>query len=133
VDERILDEIVTDTMSIGDYVLTGGELPAMVMIDAISRMVPGVLTNEVSGEFESFHDNLLEYPQYTRPVEYHGRRVPDVLLSGHHAKIEEWRRQKSIERTLKWRPDLLDEAVLSKKEQAYLEKLRREQQEQKES
>jgi tRNA (guanine37-N1)-methyltransferase len=105
----------------------------MVMIDAISRMVPGVLTNEVSGEFESFHDNLLEYPQYTRPVEYHGRRVPDVLLSGHHAKIEEWRRQKSIERTLKWRPDLLDEAVLSKKEQAYLEKLRREQQEQKES
>jgi tRNA (guanine37-N1)-methyltransferase len=132
VDERILDEIVTDTMSIGDYVLTGGELPAMVMIDAISRMVPGVLTNEVSGEFESFHDNLLEYPQYTRPVEYHGRRVPDVLLSGHHAKIEEWRRQKSIERTLKWRPDLLDEAVLSKKEQAYLEKLRREQQKQEE-
>lgn len=123
VDERILEEIVTDTMSIGDYVLTGGELPAMVMIDAISRMVPGVLSNEVSGEFESFHDNLLEYPQYTRPVEYHGKRVPDILLSGHHANIEKWRREKSIERTLQWRPDLLEDAVLSKKEQEYLKKL----------
>lgn len=127
VDERILEEIVTDQMSIGDYVLTGGELPAMVMIDAISRMVPGVLTNEVSGEFESFHDNLLEYPQYTRPVEYHGKRVPDVLLSGHHANIEKWRREKSIERTLKWRPDLLKDAVLSKKEQQYLEQLKKQQ------
>lgn len=126
VDERILEEIVTDTMSIGDYVLTGGELPAMVMIDAISRMVPGVLSNEVSGEFESFHDNLLEYPQYTRPVEYHGKRVPDVLLSGHHANIEKWRREKSIERTLKWRPDLLKDAVLSKKEREYLEERKQE-------
>lgn len=123
VDERILEEIVTDQMSIGDYVLTGGELPAMVMIDAISRMVPGVLSNEVSGEFESFHDNLLEYPQYTRPVEFHGKKVPDILLSGHHANIEKWRREKSIERTLKWRPDLLEQAVLSKKEKQYLEKL----------
>ena len=123
VDERILEEIVTDMMSIGDYVLTGGELPAMVMIDAISRMVPGVLSNEVSGEFESFHDNLLEYPQYTRPVEFHGRKVPDILLSGHHANIEKWRREKSIERTLKWRPDLLEDAVLSKKEKEYLKKL----------
>lgn len=123
VDERILEEIVTDQMSIGDYVLTGGELPAMVMIDAISRMVPGVLSNEVSGEFESFHDNLLEYPQYTRPVEYHGKKVPDILLSGHHANIEKWRREKSIERTLKWRPDLLKDAVLSKKEKQYLSRL----------
>ncbi|MDO4554451.1 MAG: tRNA (guanosine(37)-N1)-methyltransferase TrmD [Lachnospiraceae bacterium] len=123
VDERILEEIVTDTMSIGDYVLTGGELPAMVMIDAISRMVPGVLSNEASGEFESFHDNLLEYPQYTRPVEYHGKRVPDVLLSGHHANIERWRREQSIERTLKWRPDLLEDAILTPKEQQYLERL----------
>ena len=123
VDERILEEIVTDQMSIGDYVLTGGELPAMVMSDAISRMVPGVLSNEVSGEFESFHDNLLEYPQYTRPVEFHGKKVPDILLSGHHANIEKWRREKSIERTLKWRPDLLEQAVLSKKEKQYLEKL----------
>ena len=86
-------------------------------------MVPGVLSNEVSGEFESFHDNLLEYPQYTRPVEFHGRKVPDVLLSGHHANIEKWRREKSIERTLTWRPDLLEDAVLSKKEQEYLKKL----------
>ena len=123
VDERILEEIVTDYMSIGDYVLTGGELPAMVMIDAISRMVPGVLTNEASGEFESFQDNLLEYPQYTRPVEFHGKKVPDVLLSGHHANIETWRRERSIERTLTWRPDLLEQAVLSKKEQDYLKKL----------
>lgn len=130
VDERILEEIVTDTMSIGDYVLTGGELPAMVMIDAISRMVPGVLSNQVSGEFESFHDNLLEYPQYTRPVEYHGKRVPDVLLSGHHANIEKWRREKSIERTLKWRPDLLADAVLSKKEREYLDKIQKGQAEQ---
>lgn len=133
VDERILEEIVTDTMSIGDYVLTGGELPAMVMIDAISRMVPGVLSNQVSGEFESFHDNLLEYPQYTRPVEYHGKRVPDVLLSGHHANIEKWRREKSIERTLKWRPDLLADAVLSKKEREYLDKIQKEQTEQEQS
>lgn len=133
VDERILEEIVTDTMSIGDYVLTGGELPAMVMIDAISRMVPGVLSNQVSGEFESFHDNLLEYPQYTRPVEYHGKRVPDVLLSGHHANIEKWRREKSIERTLKWRPDLLADAVLSKKEREYLDKIQKGQAEQEQS
>lgn len=133
VDERILEEIVTDQMSIGDYVLTGGELPAMVMIDAISRMVPGVLSNEISGEFESFHDNLLEYPQYTRPVEYHGKKVPDILLSGHHANIEKWRREKSIERTLKWRPDLLKDAVLSKKEKQYLEKLLKEAKEEKEA
>lgn len=132
VDERILEEIVTDTMSIGDYVLTGGELPAMVMIDAISRMVPGVLTNEASGEFESFQDNLLEYPQYTRPVEYHGKKVPDILLSGHHAKIEAWRRQKSIERTLKWRPDLLKDAILSKKEREYLHTLMEKQEQNKE-
>lgn len=132
VDERILEEIVTDTMSIGDYVLTGGELPAMVMIDAISRMVPGVLTNEASGEFESFQDNLLEYPQYTRPVEYHGKKVPDILLSGHHAKIEAWRRQKSIERTLKWRPDLLKDAILSKKEREYLHMLMEKQEQNKE-
>ena len=99
VDERILDKIVTDHVSIGDYVLTGGELPAMVMIDAISRMVPGVLTNDASGEIESFYDGLLEYPQYTRPVEYDGRRVPDILLSGHHVNVEKWRREQSLIRT----------------------------------
>ena len=95
----------------------------MVMIDAISRLVPGVLNNDVSAEIESFHDNLLEYPQYTRPEIYEGMPVPEVLLSGHHKNIEEWRRQKSIERTLERRPDLLEHAVLTKKERIYLEKL----------
>lgn len=123
IDERALEMVVTDYISAGDYVLTGGELPAMMMIDAVSRLVPGVLNNEVSAEFESFQDNLLEYPQYTRPEEYEGKKVPEVLLSGHHARIEEWRRQRSIERTLKTRPDLLQDAVLNKKEKKYLEKL----------
>jgi len=123
IDERALDMVVTDFVSAGDYVLTGGELPSMMMIDAVSRLVPGVLNNEVSAEFESFQDNLLEYPQYTRPEEYEGRKVPEVLLSGHHAKIEEWRRQRSIERTLKSRPDLIADAVLSKKEKKFLEEL----------
>lgn len=109
VDERVLDLIVTDQVSIGDYVLTGGELPAMVMIDCISRLVPGVLNNSASAEFESFHENLLEYPQYTRPEEFMGMRVPEILLSGHHANIEAWRREKSIERTKERRPDLLKE------------------------
>ena len=107
VDERILEMIVTDNVSIGDYVLTGGELPAMVMIDCISRLVPGVLNNEVSAEFESFHENLLEYPQYTRPEEFMGMRVPDILLSGHHANIEKWRHEQSVKRTQARRPDLL--------------------------
>ncbi len=120
VDERILNEIVTDYVSIGDYVLTGGELPAMVMIDAISRKVKGVLSNEASGEFETFYDNLLEYPQYTRPEVFHGVRVPEVLMSGHHARIEEWRRQKSLERTYDNRPELLAEADLSEKDRKYL-------------
>lgn len=123
VDERALELVATDYLSIGDYVLTGGELPAMVMIDCISRLVPGVLNNDVSAEFESFHDNLLEYPQYTRPEEYQGLRVPEVLLSGHHKNIETWRREQSIKRTLERRPDLLQEAVLSKKETAYLNSL----------
>ncbi|MBS6561016.1 MAG: tRNA (guanosine(37)-N1)-methyltransferase TrmD, partial [Clostridiales bacterium] len=123
IDERVLEEIVTDYVSIGDYVLTGGELPAMVMIDAISRLVPGVLNNEVSAEFESFHDNLLEYPQYTRPAVYHEKKVPDVLLSGNHAKIEAWRREQSIKRTLERRPDLLKNANLSEKDKKVLAKL----------
>lgn len=123
VDERALEMVATDYLSIGDYVLTGGELPAMVMIDCISRLVPGVLNNDVSAEFESFHDNLLEYPQYTRPEEYKGLRVPDVLLSGHHKNIDIWRREQSIKRTYERRPDLLKDAVLSKKEQEYLESL----------
>ncbi|MCI8727005.1 MAG: tRNA (guanosine(37)-N1)-methyltransferase TrmD [Hungatella sp.] len=126
IDERALERIVTDYLSIGDYVLTGGELPAMVMIDCISRLVPGVLNNHVSAEIESFHDNLLEYPQYTRPEIYEGKQVPEVLLSGHHKKIEEWRRQQSIRRTLERRPDLLAEAVLTEKEEMYLETLKAE-------
>ena len=108
VDERVLEMIVTDHVSIGDYVLTGGELPAMVMIDCISRLVPGVLNNDVSAEFESFHENLLEYPQYTRPEEFMGRKVPEILLSGHHANIEKWRHEQSVLRTRERRPDLLD-------------------------
>lgn len=126
IDERALELIVTDHLSVGDYVLTGGELPAMIMIDCISRLVPGVLNNDVSAEIESFHDNLLEYPQYTRPEVYEGMRVPEVLLSGHHKNIETWRRQQSIKRTLERRPDLLPNANLSKKERKYLEELIRE-------
>jgi tRNA (guanine37-N1)-methyltransferase len=116
IDERVLDEIVTDYVSIGDYVLTGGELPAMVMMDSISRMVPGVLSNQESGETESFAGNLLEYPQYSRPEEWHGQKVPSVLLSGHHANIEAWRREQSVMRTAKRRPDLLKKADLTNKE-----------------
>lgn len=116
IDERVLDEIVTDYVSIGDYVLTGGELPAMVMMDSISRMVPGVLSNQESGETESFAGNLLEYPQYSRPEEWHGQKVPPVLLSGHHANIKAWRREQSIMRTAKRRPDLLKKADLTNKE-----------------
>ncbi len=120
IDERVLDKIVTDNVSIGDYVLTGGELAAMVMIDAISRKVDGVLNNSESSEIETFYDNLLEYPQYTRPEMWEGERVPEVLLSGNHGKIEEWRRQKSIERTCDFRPDLLANANLSDKDKNYL-------------
>lgn len=116
IDERVLEEIVTDYVSIGDYVLTGGELPAMIMVDAISRLVPGVLHNDVSAEFESFQDNLLEYPQYSRPEVWHEKRVPEVLMSGHHANIEKWRREQSVIRTAKNRPDLLEKAELTEKE-----------------
>lgn len=120
IDERVLEDIVTDYVSIGDYVLTGGELPSMVMIDAISRLIPGVLHNDVSAEFETFQDNLLEYPQYTRPEEWRGKKVPEILLSGHHANIEKWRREQSIIRTAKARPDLLEKADLTEKEKKML-------------
>ena len=126
IDERALELIATDYLSVGDYVLTGGELPAMVMIDCISRLVPGVLNNDASAEEESFHDSLLEYPQYTRPEVFRGMEVPEVLLSGHHKNIEEWRRQQSIKRTLERRPDLLEHAALTMKEVKYLDSLRRE-------
>ncbi len=113
VDERVLDAIVTDFFSIGDYVLTGGELPAMVMVDAISRMVPGVLSNEESGADESLEGGLLEYPQYSRPEIWMGRAVPEELLLGDHARVERWRRTQSLSKTLRHRPDLLRDADLT--------------------
>ena len=126
IDERVLEEIVTDYVSIGDYVLTGGELPAMVMMDSISRMVPGVLSNQESGETESFSGGLLEYPQYSRPEEWHGRKVPPVLLSGHHANIDAWRREQSLMRTAKYRPDLLKTADITNKEWNLIRQWRKE-------
>ena len=123
IDERVLEEIVTDYVSIGDYVLTGGELPAMVMIDAISRMVPGVLSNEESARTESFSDNLLEQPQYSRPEGWRGKKGPQVRVSGHHANIERWRREQSLLRTAVRRPDLLETAVLSEKDKKYLHEM----------
>ncbi len=128
IDERALELTGAELVSIGDYVLTGGELPAMVMIDCISRLVPGVLGKLASAEEESFCDGLLEYPQYTRPEVYQGRPVPEVLLTGHHKNIEEWRRRQSIQRTLRARPDLLAQARLTLKEREYLEELQRENQ-----
>ena len=123
IDERVLEEIVTDYVSAGDYVLTGGELPAMMIVDAVSRLIPGVLHNDVSAEFESFQDNLLEYPQYSRPEIWHDRQVPPILLSGHHANVEKWRREQSVIRTAKWRPDLLEGAELTMKERELAEEI----------
>ena len=125
-DERIRIGLVTDEISIGDYVLTGGELPAMVMIDSTVRLLPGVLGNENSAITDSFSTGLLEYPHYTRPTEFRGMQVPDVLLSGHHAHIEAWRRRESLRRTLQRRPELLDRLTLTKQEQKWLEELKRE-------
>ena len=125
IDERVLEEIVTDELSIGDYVLTGGELPAMVMIDSISRLIPGVLNNDDSAEYESFQDGLLEYPQYTRPETFMDKKVPSVLLSGHHGNIEKWRREQSLKRTLLRRPELLETAELTDNDKKTLKKLRK--------
>ncbi|WP_281819003.1 tRNA (guanosine(37)-N1)-methyltransferase TrmD [Vallitalea longa] len=122
IDERAIDMIVTDEVSIGDYILTGGELAVMVMIDAISRLVPNVLSNEVSAETESFDDNLLEYPQYTRPAVFMDKKVPDILLSGHHKNIDDWRREQSLIRTYEKRPDLLEKADLTDKDKKFLDK-----------
>ena len=122
IDERVIEEIVTDEISIGDFVLSGGELGAMIVVDAVSRLIPGVLGNDESSEDESFSgDGLLEYPQYTRPPEFLGRTVPEVLLSGHHANIEKWRRRQAFLRTLKKRPDLIDTEKLSAEEKAVYE------------
>lgn len=113
IDERVLEEIVTDNISLGDYVLTGGELPAMIVVDAVSRLVPGVLHNDDSPEYESFSDGLLEYPQYSRPEIWHDRRVPEILLSGDHAKVDMWRHEQSLIRTRERRPDLYEKYLQS--------------------
>ncbi len=125
VDERIREHLVTDEISIGDYVLTGGELPALVLIDAISRLIPGVLGDPQGAADDSHAMGLLEYPHYTRPPEFNGWKVPEVLLSGDHGKIEKWRREQALLRTLKRRPDLLEKAELSDKERKYIEELKR--------
>jgi tRNA (guanine37-N1)-methyltransferase len=124
-DERIREHLATDEISIGDYVLTGGELPAMVVIDSVVRLLPGVLGNEQSPVTDSFSTGLLEYPQYTRPYDFRGWKVPDVLLSGHHEQIAAWRRKQSLLRTLERRPDLLDKAPLTDQDLRWLEELGR--------
>ncbi|MGG1599282.1 tRNA (guanosine(37)-N1)-methyltransferase TrmD [Paenibacillus naphthalenovorans] len=120
-DERIREHLVTDELSIGDYVLTGGELPAMVVIDSVARLIPGVLGNETSAVTDSFSTGLLEYPHYTRPAKFRDWEVPDILISGHHGNIKDWRRKQSLLRTWKKRPDLLEHAVLTEEERRWLE------------
>lgn len=124
VDQRVIDEIVDEEISIGDYVVTGGELPAMILADAVSRMLPGVLADEQGFIGESHYSSLLEHPQYTKPAIWHEREVPEVLASGHHAKIEEWKREQSLERTLLRRPELLEKAELSEKDKKLLAKIK---------
>ena len=123
IDQRVIDSLCDMELSIGDYVLTGGELPAMVLTDCIMRFIPGTIGNEDVHTDESFEDGLLEYPQYTRPAEFRGHKVPEVLLSGHHKNIEKWRRNKQLEKTKKMRPDLLSKAQLEKEDLKSLEKM----------
>ena len=123
VDERIREHLVTDEISIGDYVLTGGELPALIVIDAVARLIPGVLGDPTGAEDDSHSMGLLEYPHYTRPPEFRGWKVPEVLLSGDHGKVEKWRREQALERTFKKRPDMLEKAELSKEDQKIVEGL----------
>lgn len=125
VDERILEEIVDEEISIGDYVLTGGELPALVLADSITRMLPGVLASDEAFQQESHYSSLLEYPQYTRPYDWHGAEVPEVLLSGHHANIVQWRREQSLKRTQERRPEMLKTAELDEKDKEFLSKQER--------
>ena len=120
VDERVIEALEPEEISIGDYVLTGGELPALIVADSVSRMLPGVLSDDECFEEESHFNSLLEYPQYTHPSQWQGRQVPEILLSGHHAKVEEWRRQRSLERTFERRPDMLEKADLTDEDKAYL-------------
>lgn len=121
IDRRVIDSLVDEEISIGDYVLTGGELPALILADAVSRMLPGVLPNDEAKELESHYNGLLEYPQYTRPYEWNGMKVPDVLISGHHGNIEKWRREQSLLMTAKYRPDMLRKADLSESDKKFLE------------
>ena len=125
IDERIREHLVTDEISIGDYVLTGGELPALMIIDAVSRLLPGVLGDPTGAEDDSHSMGLLEYPHYTKPPEFRGWKVPDVLASGNHAKIDKWRREQAITRTFNKRPDMLEKAELSKEDLKFVESLRR--------
>jgi len=124
VDERVREHLVDEELSIGDYVLTGGELPALVVLDAVVRLIPGVLGAEESAADESFAEGLLEYPQYTRPADFRGWPVPEILLSGHHGEIAKWRRAQSLKRTLQRRPDLLDAARLTDKDRELLDQLK---------
>lgn len=124
IDQRVIDELIDEEISIGDYVLTGGELPAMVVVDCVARFIPGVLGSEGSANSDSFEDGLLEYPQYTRPADFRGRAVPEILLSGHHANIEKWRRKKQLEKTLANRPDLLEKVELSKSDFKLLDEIK---------
>jgi tRNA (guanine37-N1)-methyltransferase len=123
IDQRIIDELCDMEVSIGDYVLTGGELPAMVLVDTVMRFIPGAVGNEDVHVEESFEDGLLEYPQYTRPAEFRGLKVPDVLISGHHKNIDSWRREKQLEKTKKLRPDLIPDAKLTKQDLKVLDRL----------
>lgn len=125
VDERVIEELQPEEISVGDYVLTGGELPALIVADAVSRMIPGVLSNDDCFTEESHYSSLLEYPQYTRPFEWHGRKVPEVLTTGHHANVDKWRREQSIERTAQRRPDMLEKAQLTAKDIKFLSDLKR--------
>lgn len=122
IDQRVIDEIVDMELSVGDFVLTGGEIPAMAVVDAVSRLIPGVLAEEGSYENESHYNGLLEYPQYTRPPVWHGKEIPEILVSGHHANIEKWKHEQALLNTLKKRPDMLKKAELTKADAEFLKK-----------
>lgn len=125
VDERVIEELQPEEISVGDYVLTGGELPALIVADAVARLQPGVLSNDECFEEESHFNSLLEYPQYTRPFEWHGRQVPEVLITGHHENVNKWRREESLKRTAERRPDMLERANLTDSDKAFLENLKK--------